>query len=156
MKVLLPFLISSFFVYGCSHQNAFTKFELLQQEEAALASIQSTQLTHESEVAGVASVVYLNEVDPQSYHTQEHFLLCIYLKKRKKIQDLDITLNNKKPLKIEEISATENVTRLSGTQNEWSSYYLVDFEKQNKKRLSLLLKDGDFSSQNIIFTKDAE
>lgn len=154
MKFPTILLTSLLFLSGCSHQNAFTKFELLQDQEAAIASLQSSKLEYNDKVAGVVSVIYLNEVYPKPYNGEEYFLLSLYLKEGEK--EIQVQLNNKKPLKIKQLSHTNRLSHLSGTQNVWSRYYLVAFQEQSSDKLSLVLKEGTYTSKNIVFRKNKE
>ena len=165
MKFPTILLTSLLFLSGCSQQNAFTKFKLSQEQEAAMASVQSSKIAYNDKVTGVVSVIYLNEVYPTSYNKEEYFLLYFYLKEEQKEifdptilehRDLQLMLNEDKPLKIKQLSHNNRFSHLSGTQSEWSRYYLVAFQEQSENTLSLVLKNGKYSSQNIVFRKNEE
>jgi hypothetical protein len=165
MKFPTILLTSLLFLSGCSHQNAFTKFELSGDQEAAMASLQSSKIQYSDKVAGVVSVIYLNEVYPKSYNGKEYFLLYFYLKEDQKEifdptilehRDLQVQLNNTQAIKIKQLPTNNRFAHLSGTQSKWSRYYLVAFQEQSKNQLSLVLKDGKYSSNNITFRKNEE
>lgn len=149
---------------GCSNQNGFTKFELKQTQERALESIQNSKIISGQTIKGVINAIYLNEVYPQSYNEKEYFFISVYLKDAAdfydeisyEASDLRITLNDKLPLKIKELPKENQFSGLIDTDNDWKRYYLIAFEKEESKKISLLLTYGMYKSSALIYTKNRE
>lgn len=165
MKLSTILFTSLLFLSGCSHQNAFSKFELPADKETAMASLQSSKIEYNDQISGVVSAIYLNDVYPTSYNGKEYFLLYFYLKEGDKElfdptllehRELEVYLNQNRALKIKELPYNNSLSHLSGSQSKWSRYYLVAFQEQDNNILSLVLKNGKYISQSIIFRKNEE
>ncbi len=154
-KLTVAALISSAMIFfsGCSHKNAFTKFNFDKEQELSASSIQSSKISLEGEVAGLASVIYLNDVYPKLYTKDEYFYISLYLKENK--NDFSVKLNGKTPLKVDKLQSKNKFSHLSGKQSEWNRYYLVKFKKQGK-RLNLVLESGQSSSAVLKYRKDQQ
>jgi len=148
MKKILLFLIFLLFFTGCSKKNAFSSFDMEQTQELSASSLQSSKIiSKESDVKGFFSAIYLNEVEPQSFSTNEHFLIFLYLKDAKElynpqnptVSDLQLTLNSKLPIKVEKLPKENRFSKFTKRKNEWSDCYLVTFEPTDT--LTLFLKD---------------
>ncbi|MDY0117735.1 MAG: hypothetical protein RBR59_09175 [Sulfurimonadaceae bacterium] len=89
MKNTLATLFLLFSLTGCSHQNAFSKFNMETEEEKSASSQQDTPIFKNQEVAGSFSAVYLNEIKPDIYNGEEYFLIALYLKEKGNLKNLD-------------------------------------------------------------------
>jgi predicted butyrate kinase (DUF1464 family) len=164
MKNLLSTLSCILFLGGCSHQNGFSKFAMEPSQERSANSIQSSKIFKEGVVEGVLSLVYLNEVDPSVYNAHEYFLVAIYNKEKKELSNpnsflqgaLEITLNEKMPIKIKELAKEETIVARLFSQSTWNRYYLVAFEEEKENKLFLSLKGEGVSSQILRYSKNEE
>lgn len=124
MKNTLATLFLSFLLTGCSHQNAFTKFNLPTEEELSFSSQQDTPIYKNKEVTGAFSAVYLNEVSPELYNEKEYFLVSIYLKDNQVLE----TFENYEQVRQEMLWQVE--------MQEWQR--LEDIEEERLKEQSLV------------------
>lgn len=164
MKNLLSLLSCIMLFGGCSHQNGFSKFAMEPSQERSANSIQSSKIIKNGATEGVLSLVYLNEVDPNVYNTHEYFLLSIYNKAKKELNDpnsflqegIEITLNEKMPIKIKKLSKDEAIVTKIFSQTTWNRYYLVAFEEEKENALRLFLKGEGISSGILRYSKNEE
>lgn len=136
---------------GCSHNNAFDRFEMSKTRELSEENIQSAKITQGDEVGGVVTAVYLNKIYPHLYKDAEYFY--IYLNLQEKTQETQFILNNLPSLLVEELNSTNEYTELTLFDAEWKRYYLVGF-KEGKGNLKLHVKNGEYSSSVLTFKKN--
>jgi len=158
--IILIFLIS---FTGCSNKNAFDKFKLTKEQELSISSLQSSKIVSKTgEVEGVFSAIYLNEIYPESFNTDEYFFIYIFIKNSKEMNnprdnietDLRLKLNSKLPIKIKKLPQNNRFSKLVSIKSTWSKYYLVAFEKEDT--LSLVLENGQSSSASLVYQKDEQ
>ncbi len=65
-----------------------------------------------------------------------------------------IKLNNKSPIKIEELKQKNKFSHLASTNNDWQRYYLITFKKEIKDKLSLFIINGASSSNLLKYKKN--
>ena len=160
MKTFLLFLT------GCSNNNAFDLFKLDKDQERSITSLQTTKIvTKDGEVSGVFSAIYLNEVYPDSFNDGENFFVYIYLKKEEKMYNpkeliktnLNIKLNGKFAVKLEELPRENKFSHLVSIKSNWNKYYLVTFLTDKKRDLSVSLEiESDPSSSAVLKYQKAE
>jgi len=161
MKSFLIILIYLFFLIGCSDKNAFTKFNMTTAQELTASSLQSSKIKLADKVDGIVSVVYLNEVYPHRYFTNEYFFVYLYLKNKKELYnpvsledvDLVLKLNDKLPIKIKKLPYANEFSNLINTKSKWNRYYLVAFKKEKSNKLSIVLENGQSSSDPLVYQK---
>lgn len=149
---------------GCATKNAFSKFDMSTEQELSASSLQSSKIVSGGKVGGVVSAIYLNEIYPNSFHQNEYFFVCLFLKNREEMYnpnslddiDLALKLNSKLPVKIKKLAPDNQFSHLLSMKNSWNSYYLVAFEKEEEKKLSLLLESGQSSSAALRYQKDEQ
>ncbi len=158
--ILVAFLA---FFTGCSHKNAFSNFEMDEKQELSANSLQSSKIKLGERVDGVFSAIYLNEVYPKSFNQHEYFYVYLYLKNDTQMHNpnslnetkLNLKLNGKTPMKIKELERENQFSNLIKIENRWTKYYLVSFEEQGS-RISLVLENGQSSSDELIYQKDEQ
>jgi len=136
---------------GCSHNNAFDRFEMSQERELSEENIQSSKLTYDSEINGVVTAVYLNKTNPDFYKDAEYFY--IYLNLEEGSEKPKFMLNNLPSIFVEELNSSNPYTKLTLFNAEWKQYYLVGFQKA-KDRLKLTIRNEKFSSAELIYKKE--
>lgn len=168
MKNTLVTLFLSFLLTGCSHQNAFTKFNMPAAEEKAFASQQDTSIIQKKEVAGAFSAVYLNEVSPDLYNEKEYFLVSIYLKDNQALDTLKnyeqvqqettkgvfVLLNHTYPLTIEPLP--QELQKYISLNADWNNYYLVVFEESRENTMRISLSGDGFQTKSLLYYKNEE
>ena len=153
--------ITIFIFLGCAHTNAFSRFDFDEIKERATSSLRTSKIAKENEIIGVVSSSYLNEVNPKKYNGMEYFYITVYTKNRDKLydpnilqeQNMTLKLNNQLPVKIKELGQDNIFAGLLPLNNSWNSYYLVAFNKVNAEVISLVLENGRFVSQPLIYRK---
>jgi len=162
MKSFLVMFIFTIFFVGCADKNAFTKFDMTTAQELTASSLQSSKIKFSNGIDGIVSVVYLNDVYPHRYFTNEYFFVYLYLKNKKKmynptmLEDVDLVLklNNKLPIKIKKLSHDNEFSDLINTKSKWNRYYLVAFKKEKSNKLSIVLENGQSFSDPLTYQKD--
>jgi len=114
---------------GCSYKNAYTFFQMDKEEELYETNTLNAKIQLQSEVLGILSVTYLNDVDKNLTTDDEQFLVSIFLKEKQR--KYNFTLNGKKPLKIKKITKEGRYTKLLAKQSQWSQDSIVTFEKSS-------------------------
>jgi len=152
MKYALKILIFMLLIVGCADKNAFSKFNMTKDQELSASSVQNSKLKSEKGINGFFSVIYLNEVYPKKYTNNEHFFISIYLK-NKKYDELNITLNKKIPIKVEQLPFDNDFSTLISGKNRWKKDYLVVFNKEDSNTLSFTVENGQFSSVALMYQK---
>ena len=152
MKSILNALFFTILLAACSHQNAFTKFNLNKEQELGMSSLKSSKIIANNKVRGVISAIYLNEVDPNQFNENEYFYIFTYLKDSS--EDITLTLNQKSAIKIEKLSNENRFSHLCSIKNEWNRYYLVTFAKEKKDTLKLILQTSNGSKASLVYKKE--
>ncbi|MCF6339690.1 MAG: hypothetical protein L3J10_02905 [Sulfurimonas sp.] len=156
--IVLIFLIS---FAGCSSKNAFDKFKLTKEQELSISSLQNSKITSKTgEVDGVFSAIYLNEIYPESFNTDEYFFVYTFIKDSKEMNnpkdkvetDLTLKLNSKPPIKLKKLPQNNRFSKLVSIKSAWNKYYLVAFKAD--ENLSLVLENGQSSSASLVYQKD--
>jgi hypothetical protein len=127
------------------------------EKELSASSIQSSKIvSKEGEVMGVMSSIYLNEVYPESFNGYEYFIILLYLKDVKELNnpnntiesDLKLTLNSKLPIKVEKLPKENQFSHLINRKNDWTNSYIVAFEQAES--INLFLEDNLSSSAVVL------
>ena len=157
MKLFINALTFTILLTGCSTQNAFTKFEMTKQQELSISNSQTSKVKFKNKVDGIFTALYLNEIDNRSFNDNEYFYVYMYVKDKKQMNQDNllhsIKLNTKPAIKIEELSYTNRFSNLTTINNRWNRYYLVTFKADNTKKLNLIFRYGEFSSDILRYKK---
>ena len=164
MRYILTILTFSLLFLGCADKNAFVKFKMLPDQELSADSLQSSKIKLGENVVGIVSSIYLNDIYPKVYNTNEYFYVYLYLKDGSKMYDpntlddikLTLKLNNKLPIKIKLLDANNKFSHLASVRNDWNRYFLIAFEEEKENSLSLVLESGQSSSDSLEYQKDEE
>lgn len=154
-------LIITILFSGCTHTNAFSRFNFDDIKERATSSLRTSKISYGEEMFGVISAIYLNEVKPQKYNGMEYFYIIVYTKDKGKLYDpnildtlnLNVQLNGKLPVKIKQLDRDNMFKGMIPLNNDWSSYYLVAFNEDEGEKLSLTLQNDYYVSQPLIYQK---
>jgi len=151
MKKNLIIFIITLVSLGCSSRNAFDHFSITAKQEFSENNIQSSKIKNANIINGTMSAIYLNKVSPESYKDAEYFYIYLFIKD----ENLPLTfeLNGLDATMVNELNSTNEFTYLSLSHADWQKYYLVKFKEQGDI-LKLIVKNGEFSSDAIVFEKD--
>ena len=152
MKTLTTFLILLTIFSGCSSKNAFDKFKFSSTRELSEDSIISAKLLKNKKVEGLVTAIYLNRVLPDIYNDKEYFY--IYMYDKEKTNQVNFLLNNKTTTHVKELPAQNQFTYLTSFEANWSQYYLVSFEKDEKNKLRLEVITDKEAKAAFVFVKD--
>ncbi len=152
MKKLVFTLIVSFLLAGCADKDAYSKFELLKDQEVAFDNVTLAKITKADEVSGVLSALYLNAVYPKRYE-KETFYVIVYSKDKRLLENLEFSLNGVKPLSLTVLPPQNEFSHLLDIKNDWSHYYLVEFKPSNATKLKLSLKLLNKAQASVTFEK---
>lgn len=151
MKIFFSFVLL-FGLSGCAQKDAFDMFGFTKEQKLSENSIQTLKVKDlNKNVVGMVSTIYLNEVYPDRYEDGEYFYVYFYVKGKK---SLEFSLNGKEALHVELLKPKNRFSKLLNTQNSWSRYNLVKFEKTEDRKLTLKLKDKTLSFKGIIYKKE--
>jgi len=152
MKLFLSLLTFLILIQGCGEKNAFSRFNLSNQQELGLNSLQSSKLKSGKNVNGVVSVIYLNQIEPDRFKSGEVFYVFMYTKD--KSLPLIFRLNGMLPsYSVKELKNENDFTYLTSVDTDWNRYFIVTFPKQGDK-LNFKVSNGNFSSDVLKFEKD--
>jgi hypothetical protein len=152
MKTIYILLIL-LFISGCSNKNAFSYFDLSEEQELSAQSFTRVKLTSGEKVIGTFSTIYLNEVYPDRFNKNEYFVVYIYMKDS--VQNFSIKLNSHSYMKIKELSYDNRFSKLTREKSMWSKYYLVSFEEQGVN-LNLELYSDNSKLASVAYKKNKQ
>lgn len=150
------FSISAVFlilVTGCSQKSAFSNFELTRDQEFSISNTQRSKIVSQKQVEGVFTAVYLNNIYPLKYISNDSFLVFLYTKEEFNPKELTFTANNKEALTIEKVGNNEEFANLIHMQNSWNSCYLMEFEGDEKKEINFQVSGKQYKSTVLIYKK---
>ena len=161
MKYIFTTLAIVLLFSGCSKQNAFAKFNMSKEQELGASSIQSSKVRFNEKINGAFSSIYLNEIYPEKYSQNEYFFVYYYLKEKAEIYNpksfvdtkLTLKLNSKLPINMKKLSNKNQFSHLVSIDSEWNQYYIATFEKQDVKKLNLILENPPYSSAALVYQK---
>jgi hypothetical protein len=151
MKTFLIITAFSIIFTNCSHQSAFSYFNITPEQAKSEESIQSSEIYNKQNISGVVSAIYLNSIMPKEYNGDEYFYIYMYSKNDDK--NITFLLNNKKALKIIELQNQNKFSHLVSSNPQWKKYYLVKFSKEGNL-LKFQVKLSQSSSKKMIYIKN--
>ena len=154
MKTFLSILIFGIIITGCSSKNAFSKFDMLKEQELSVSNSQTSKITSLNSVHGVFSAVYLNEIDSKSFKDSEYFYISMYQKNKRELDISSVLLNGSMPISFKKLPNNNKFLNLTVSHNKWNNNYLVVFNRQNNKKLQLLFRDANLSSEILTYEKN--
>ena len=152
MRYFFTALLITTLFSGCAVRNAFSKLEINEKQEKAIENTKSGKILFEDKVGGIFSAMYLNDIYPSMNKSTNYFYISIYLKDA--YENLSITSNKQKPLKIKTLPHDNKFTRLLPMQSEWAKNYLVSFDNNEKAGVNLSIESGQFSSGQLNYLRD--
>lgn len=146
---LLLLGIFTIILTGCNAKNAFGEFGLSSEKEVGVSYLRSAKVVgKDTEIKGSFSALYLNAIYPDMNNSA--FYIFFYSKE--KSSDLNISLNGKQAIKVEKLSNKNQFSHLVDINNNWNSYYLVEFKKELYP-LKLTYTSGDSVPLELVYDK---
>ena len=150
MKLYATALVLSMTFFGCTHKNAFERFEMSDERERSEESIQSSKVINKESAFGVVTAVHLSKTYPELYKDAEYFY--IYFNIDEEPKEITFELNGLPSLLVEELPSANEFTNITNFDAEWKHYYLVGFMKTEGK-LKLNFKYNE-TNTNFIFKNE--
>jgi len=136
---------------GCSHNNAFSEFNITKNQEKGEENLLSSKIYSENKVNGFISALYLNKVFPKRYKDGEYFYISLYLPNDK--NSIHFILNKSHATKVTKLPAINEFSKIISFKGKWKDYYLVEF-KEGAKELKLSVENSNSSSKKMLFKKE--
>jgi hypothetical protein len=151
---ITPFFILIFFS-ACSRDTAFEYFTKLDsQKERAVVNLRRITLREQNETTALISIIYLNPVEPKLYIGRPNFLVALYDKRNRTLDDYNITLNGQPSLGMTELDDNCSLRRLMPLDNPWNRYYQVIFPYQDDANLTLRFETHPSLTGEVIYDTD--
>ena len=152
MRIFLTTLFIIILSSGCATRNAFSKLDIEKEQEEAIEHTRSGKITYEDKIAGIYSVVFLNNVYEEMDEETNQFYISMYLKNKN--TDLNITLNQVKPRHFIRLEEENEYSHLLGMKTDWTDNYIVVFENNNTTSPILKIDSDQFSSGLLNFREE--
>jgi len=154
------FLILSF--SGC--QSAMSVFNKTGSEyERGLQHTKVKSIIYKSDTKAIVNITYLNSINPEKYNNQyQNFLVGIYIVEDNEEESTKfinnyrykLTLNGKEFVTANQITKDYVLYDNIPLKNPWARYYLIKFDNDDEKLLSLNYKNPIFGKVNLTFVKE--
>lgn len=157
-KTILISLISTLFI-GCSSTSALKYFKSDEIQAKAIQHTKKADVLVENQQKALVWATYLNNIDHEDFKMKEEtFLVSLYFINNKsqdyKENGYSFKLNDRDPIKIEEIKKDDPRYKILLKNNPWAKIYLVEFERMKRVYdLTLELTDSNTSSAQLKFQK---
>ncbi len=162
MKLKLFILLSiAFFMSGCSQKSTFFKEDAI--EQSAVINTKKGQLYSSLEIKASITATYLNATLKKFKNSSnEMFLVSVFIENDSSFKDkrglynkdYELSLNGTKALKIEELSFKDDLIKVAPVRNHWSTYYLVEFNKQKSQKLKMVFKNDLYGAVVLEYLKE--
>lgn len=136
---------------GCSHYNAFSEFNITKNQEEGEENLLSSKIYGVDGVNGVVSSLYLNKVFPKRYKSRECFYVSMYIQNDK--ETIQFFLNKKPASKVTALTIPNEFSKIISFRGKWKEYFLVEFQKSDKKELKFSVKNSNSNSKEMLFKK---
>lgn len=155
--ILLSFLL---FLGGCSSKRSF--FSEDTQEQSAVMHTKKGQLYSSLQIKASITSTYLN-ASTKEFEKSPHevFLISIFIDDDSSTKERGIynpsytlTLNGSKAISIKELKYEDDLTKIAPIRNRWSTYYLVEFKKEDSEKLKMVFKNDEYGSVVLEYLKE--
>ncbi len=162
MKIKLFILLSMIiFLSGCSQKSTFLREDVI--EQSAVVNTKKGELYSSLEIKASITATYLNATLKKfKNNPNEMFLISIFIendsseKNRHGLynSNYDLTLNGNRAIKIKELNFKDDLIKITPVRNRWSTYYLVEFDKQKSQKLKMVFKSDLYGVVVLEFLKE--
>jgi len=150
MKYFLITILFLLLTNGCSTKNAYSEFEMSDEEELITTYTQSSKIKNKDGVIGIMNGVYINNTDKVYFDDLEHFLVSIYMKDQN--ENYNFKLNKKIPIAVKELEDIKEFSTYIKNPKKWEKHYIVSFKKSGKT-LNLILENKGSDLSVLRFKK---
>jgi len=159
-KIILMITAILFLGAGCSQKTGFLSEDTLEQN--AVKYTKKGQLYRSMEIKAAITATYLNAIKKEySSSDKEMFLVSVFIDKdsedpKKKglfNKEYTLTLNGIKAKEIKVLDFKDDLIKLTPIRNNWSTYYLVGFKKQDSEKLKMVFKNDVYGKVVLEFSK---
>ncbi|MBD3800843.1 MAG: hypothetical protein IE886_05210 [Campylobacterales bacterium] len=156
MRYWPTLLITAVLFSACSKESAFTYFTKLDsRHERAVSNLKRATLTDEANrTAALISILHLNPVDPQLYGKRPSFLVALFDRGGRTLEEYNITLNGKTPVGLAQLDENCSLRELMPQNNPWNRYYQLLFRPTKEANLTLFFGTGPFLKGEVTFHTD--
>jgi len=143
---------------GCSQKTGFLLEDTLEQN--AVIHTKKGQLYRSMEIKAAITATYLNAIKSEyNSKDKEMFLVSVFIDKDSEDpkkqglfnKDYSLTLNGVKAKEIKVLDFKDDLIKLAPMRNQWSTYYLVSFQKQNSEELRMVFKNDAYGEVVLKF-----
>lgn len=146
---------------GCADKGTFDLFKMDKAHERSVEQLRTGAIVQSLETKAVISAIYLNPVYPERYTDGEYFVAAVYFERDNrdlKKWDLadhgyELTLNQNKLTRIEELKESDPRRALIPVQNNWNKYYFIRFDSLAEGALTLLLENNQTGQVALNYSK---
>jgi len=156
MRFFWPYpLIAAVLFSACSKESAFTHFTRLDsRHERAVTNLKRINLTEHNRTAALISVLYLNPVDPQLYGDRPSFLVALFDRSSRTLEEYNVTLNGQTAAGSVLLDDNCSLRKLMPLNNPWNRYYQLLFKPTADANLTLLFETGPSLRGEVTFGTD--
>ncbi len=155
MRFWFTSLIVILLFTACSRDTAFEYFTKLDsRKERAVVNLRRITLNEQNETSALISVIYLNPVDPQLYIGRPNFLVALYDKRGRTLDEYNITLNGRPYVGMTELDDNCSLRRLMPLDNPWNRYYQLIFPYQDDANLTLRFETHPSLTGEVTYETD--
>ena len=153
-------LLMTLFWSGCSVKSGF--FAEDAQHKSAMLNSKKGEIFNSLEMKASLVATYLNNTMIKCESSNmEVFLVAVYIdqdssdpsKSGLLNSSYQLTLNDKKPIKVEALAYNDDLIQIAPFRNRWSDYYKVFFEKSKDKTLKMKYQHANYGKLILTFQK---
>ncbi len=143
---------------GCSQKKGFLAKDVLY--ESAIVWTKKGEIFNSLELKSSIVAIYLNPLKEEfKKKGGEWFLISIFVDKSSGIKEsldskfVTLQLNGKEPVSKKLLKYNDELIALAPFRNRWSSYYLVQFDNDDKAQNRLNYKFSNYGEVTLEFSK---
>jgi hypothetical protein len=152
-KFFLTFLGAAVLFSGCAKKDAFSKFDIDYDKELGIDHAVYTKIRRGHNISGVSIMVYLNNVYPDRYDDTERFYVVMFARKKGFLNNFQFLLNGEHPIEVKLLPRDNEYAHILDYDQKWTKHYLLVYQKQKKKKLTLDIRLLDGSTATASFVK---
>ncbi len=158
-KRVFIFLGVLLFLTACSKKSHF--FTPDAGELSAVMHTKKGQLYSSLQIKASITATYLNAATKKFKKSpNEMFLVSLFIdadsteKSGLFNESYTLTLNSKKAVNIKKLKYEDDLIKIAPIRNRWSSYYLVEFKKDDSEKLKMIYKNEDYGVTVLEYSKE--
>lgn len=148
------------FLTACSEKSQFFVPDV--QKLSAVMHTKKGQLYSSLQIKASITATYLNASTKKFKKSpNETFLISLFIdgdsnteKSGLFNESYILTLNDKKAINIKKLKYEDDLIKIAPVRNRWSSYYLVEFKKEDSGKLKMEFKNEDYGTSILEYSKE--